>query len=134
MDEQARKWQERFDREFPRGVLLTAEGRPSAHTYPCPRPEVMAMRGFDPVVFLDIPGYGRNMTGTVTGYETVQTSPCLVVKVTLDVGGQPPEVMLWSSNISDWQAMLMQRDRHDSLALSEKDTLYQGSKWFGTTP
>lgn len=128
--ETARRWQARLDRDFPRGILLSSIRREAAeHTFLSPRAEVTSVRGLDPVVFLDIPGHGRGFSGVITGYNPVQSSPCRVVEVTLDYGGDNPSrdrTVLFSGNVSDSAARAMAPYREKSLRLSAEGLLYNG--------
>lgn len=126
--EQARRWQQRIDAAFPKGVIV-ASADPSRHvTFPVPRPVVTGMRGLDPYVFVNCPAHDRNFGGVITGWETQRTSPCLVVKVTFDMGGDhnpADEEQLWSGNISPSQELALSADRQASLAADPSD-IYEG--------
>jgi hypothetical protein len=125
--ETARRWQDRFDHFFPHGVIIASADNPQGYTYPVPRPEVVRMRGFDPVVFLDVPSWDRNMSGILTGWEPLKETPCRVVRVTLDLGpGQHDSKHLWSGNISPAQARALSPDRKRSLLLSQRGELFHG--------
>lgn len=129
MPEQARRYQERIDKAFPHGVIMTADDESNGRTesFGVPRPEVVGMRGLDPVVFVEIPTHHRNFSGVIVAWEPVQESPCVVVKVTMDMGGDGQsrdEVMRWSANLSAGMAASMHGDRISSLQASEEDRLY----------
>jgi hypothetical protein len=130
MDEQAQRWQRKIDQAFPHGVVMTADDESGGHTvsFSVPRPEVVDMRGIDPVVFAEIPRHHRNFSGRITAWEQVQEDP-LVVKVTMDMDDGKEEVMRWSANVSDANAGSMRDDRTDSLRRSEEGTLFRGGAW-----
>lgn len=134
--EHARRWQERIDKTFPHGVLLTADDESDGRTesFLVPRPEVVALRGMDPVVFIEIPQHHRNFSGVIVSWEPVQESPCTVVKVTVDRGHAEQgrdEMERWSANISAGAAAAMREWRTMSLAASDKGSVYRGAQWFG---
>ncbi len=128
LPEQARRYQAMFDRLFPHGCIIASDGDPQGFTYPVARPEVVRLRGIDPVVFFDSPSWGRNMSGAVTSWEQVQSDPCPLVKLTLDMGGSNPAHrymhMLVSGNVSPSQAKALARDRQESLRLSAEGLLF----------
>lgn len=131
MPELAARWQARLDEAFPDGVII-ASTEVHKHAFPIPRPEVVAMHGINPVVFLNCPGYGRTFTHEIVGWDTVQESPCHLVRVTIRVDQQPQqETELWSSNVSAAQARAMHASRAESMQLSEQGKVYQGQGWFG---
>lgn len=103
-----------------------SDGRTVA--FSVPRPEVVALRGLDPVVFVEVPDHHRNFSGAITSWEPLQDDPCTVVKVTMDMGrgGQGrDEVMRWSSNVSEANAAAMQQERTESLRASEEGRVYR---------
>jgi hypothetical protein len=126
--EQARRWQERFDRFFPDGCIIASAGKARGYSYPVPRPEVIGLRGLNPVVFLDFPSWDRNMLGTLTSWEPLKDTPCKVVRVVLDMGGggqARDEAMLWSSNISPAQRDALAPDRRASLKVSADGRMFR---------
>jgi hypothetical protein len=136
MPELARRFQAKLDREFPHGVITGANSTDHGRTTTLvsPRPEVVAMRGLNPVVFLDFPVYDRNLSGTIIAWEPVRETPFRVVRVTMDLGGRdklPDEVSLWSGNISEANAAAMEAERKESLLRSEKGEVWHGRRWFG---
>jgi hypothetical protein len=135
MPELARRYQDRIDKTFPRGVIISAEDErqgKSSMTYAVPRPVIVSMHGFSPVVFLAIPENDRSMSGTLAGWELVQEAPCKVVRVILDMGQRGrahDEVQRWSANLSGTQARALSDERTDSLRCSREDKVYQGRDW-----
>jgi hypothetical protein len=131
--ELARKWQQRIDTAFPNGVIMTDDDESDGRTvsFPVPRPEVVAMRGMDPVVFVEVPQFQRNFSGVITSWEQVQESPCLVVRVVMDLGeggNGRGESMRWSANLSPGMVNSLREWRHMSLKSSEDNELYQGAQ------
>jgi hypothetical protein len=127
---QARRFQEMLDRWFPHGMVAASAVKPGV-AYHVARPEVVAMHGLDPVVFLEFSGQDRNMDGIVTAWDQVTDTPVRVVRVTMDCGGTPPvtEVMLWTGNVSPSAARQLEPERRESLALSARGDLYRGDSW-----
>jgi hypothetical protein len=126
--EQARRWQQRLDQAFPKGVIVASADPTRQTTFPVPRPEVLRMRGLDPYVFVDSPVHGRNFGGVITGWEPVPGNPVTLVKVTMDTGDRAPLEMLWSGNISPAQATALEPVRQQSLAASARGELYTGDE------
>jgi hypothetical protein len=130
--EQARKYQAMFDRLFPHGCIVTSADSPQAHTLPVPRPEVVRLRGIDPVVFFDSPSEGRSFSGAVTACALVQEQPCALLKLTLDLGGETPAHrymdMVCSGNVSPAQAKALAKDRQESLRLSAEGRVFRGDE------
>lgn len=136
MPELARRWQRRIDEAFPHGIIVGANSTDHGRTttLPAPRPEVVALRGLNPVVFLDFPVHDRNLSGAILSWEPVREKPVRVVRVTMDLGQGGKghdEVMLWSANLSEANAEAMRGDRNDSLRRSEEGTVWHGSRWSG---
>ncbi len=127
MPEQARRWQSRLDVTFPQGCIVASAADPGRSTFPVPRPVVVGMKGLDPVVFVDIPSWGRNFSGTLTGWRVLRESPCTVVKVTMALGEHDSD-QLWSSNISEAQARALAGQRQESLELSRRGEVYEGGQ------
>jgi hypothetical protein len=126
LPEQARRWQDRFDRLWPDGVTVGSAVDPPGNTYPVARPEVVGMRGVDPVVFLEMAGWDRNMSGVITGWEEVRDAPHQVVRVTLDLGPgkHTDDVQLWGG-VSPAQAHALAALRRESLRLSAEGALFR---------
>jgi hypothetical protein len=136
MPELAQRWQRRIDEAFPHGIITGANSTDHGRTItlPVPRPEVIAMRGLNPVVFLDFAQHDRNLSGAILSWEPVREKPFRVVRVTMDMGSQGAghdEVMLWSGNLSPEHVAAIQADRTDSLRRSEEGTVWQGRRWDG---
>jgi hypothetical protein len=136
MPELAQQWQHRIDEAFPRGVLTGSNSVDHGRTVTLasPRPEVVAMSGLNPVVFLEFPAHDRNISGAITAWEPVREKPFRVVRVTMGLGSReklPDEVSLWSGNISEAHAAAMEAERKASLLRSENGEVWQGRRWFG---
>lgn len=129
MPPQARKWQERLDREFPDGVVITSP-LVVKHAFAVARPLVTAMHGIVPVVMFELHGHGgRTLVFEVHGWDEVQTRPCRLVRVVTGLGEGPDETVLLSGNVSPALAADMRAERTASLKLSEDGQAWQGSSW-----
>jgi hypothetical protein len=98
----------------------------------CPRPEVVAMDGLYPVVFLAFPYYDRNLSGKIIRWEPLREEPCLVVRVVLDTGSGgegKDESQLWSANVSESHAVALSADRQASLRRSQEGRAWRGRSW-----
>lgn len=117
-EDQAVRWQKKFDRDYPKGLLATwddlrtEDGNAPRHVYLCPRVEVTGMDGLNPVVMLPVPGWEKVVQpGAVESYQITQTSP-KVAKVTF-AGGRS---MSWGAGVNKAQAQATDEDRKIALA------------------
>lgn len=126
MNEQAQRWQQRFDKDFPDGLVASWVGAPPEHSYHFARVEVVAMHGLNPVVFMDDPEWQKNVTGAVSSYSEVQHTPHLLASVTFE---DTRRQMLWNAGLSQLEKSTLAPLRRDSLERSEHGTIYQGARW-----
>lgn len=93
------QWQERFDEDFPRGLIIEisygdVETDP---TYTSPRVAVTGMNGIMPRVYMVIWGTSKSFEFSVVSYKIAQTKPVVVADVMSDDGQR----WRWSSGVSD---------------------------------
>lgn len=129
----AERWQRRLDDMFAQGCIVTSPDS-RKHSYAVARPEVVAMRGINPVILFELSGTGRSLAVEVTSWTEVQKRPCNLVRLTVSTAGGEPgdeEEMVLSGNVTPGQAAVLRRERRESLRLSGEGALYQGRRWFG---
>jgi len=93
------QWQERFDTDFPRGLIIELSHGDIATdpTYTSPRVAVIGMNGIMPVVFTLVWNTSKSFEFSVASYKIEQTEPVVVADVISDDGQR----WRWSSGVSD---------------------------------
>jgi hypothetical protein len=106
-DEQVARWQDKLDREFPRGMAVAFER--GDVNYIVPRVIVLHMEGLDPVVWFPVFAGSDKTFGPlkVTAYEQIRSSP-RAVRVWLDTVRQP---MVWSDTLDPQVVREMEPER-----------------------
>lgn len=103
-------WQERFDTDFPHGLIAEIDnGDPYTDpTYTCPRVVVVGMNGSMPMVVLPVVASSKSFTLSVVTYTTEGTDP--VVASVIDAEGTRWH---WSSGVSEEMAAVLTPLRDD---------------------
>lgn len=103
-------WQNRFDTDFPHGLLATWRGQtgPEDPMYRIPRPQVIGSDGEEPVVRLDVWDTEKSFIIRITDYQLVEEHHPRRARIT---GAGYATAMYWSANISDELRRAMTPDR-----------------------
>lgn len=121
-------WQEKFDKDFPNGLLASKKKEPPGSppevmredesvtpVLRVPRVEVLRMEGDLPHIIFVGQGWDIGADGLMTSCEVVQETPCLVLSVALKDGPT-----FWLSNgVSDRLKRLLSKDRQELVGFSQ---------------